>query len=151
MTRATIHRYHANGRALQHGATAIFAGLVLIQSLYGLGVTAWGFANWQPVAVGFVLWAVAYGAAQVLIRGTDGRNALFVLPAAFFTVAMAVFPTVFGLFIAFSDWNLSSLDGRKFNGIDNLTQLFGDAQYWNAMGNMVFYVGTVVEIGRAHV
>ena len=58
--------------------------------------------------------------AQVLIRGEAGQRALFVLPAVLFTVAMVIFPTFFGLYIAFTDWNLSSFEGRRFNGLDNL-------------------------------
>ena len=45
---------------------------------------------------------------------------LFVLPAALFVISLTVFPLLFGLIIAFSDWNLSSPDGRQFNGLDNL-------------------------------
>ena len=58
------------------------------------------------------LWAVALGVGQVLIRGERGQRALFVLPAVLFTVAMVIFPTLFGFYIAFTDWNLSSFDGR---------------------------------------
>jgi ABC-type sugar transport system permease subunit len=47
-----------------------------------------------------------------------------VLPAVLFTVAMVVFPTAFGLYIAFTDWNLQAVSGRSFNGLDNLRQLF---------------------------
>ena len=125
-------------------ASAVFALLIFVQALHDLGLTGWGFANWLPVAIAFVLWSIVYGGSQVMIRGIDGQRALFILPAVLFTASMAVFPTVFGLFIAFSDWNLSSLDGRKFNGLDNLRQLFSDPYYWNAMANMLFYVGTVI-------
>ena len=67
-------------------------------------------------------------------------RALFILPAALFTVAVVIFPTLFGISIAFTDWNLASLTGGKFNGVDNLVQLWHDAYFWNALGNMVFYV-----------
>ena len=141
---AGYHPHARLGRLIHRAALAIFAVVALVELLYGLGITDIGFPNWLPVAGGFVLWAVGYGAAQVLTRGIDGQKSLFVLPAAFFTIAMAVFPTIFGLFIAFSDWNLASLEGRKFNGLDNLRQLFSDSYYWNAMGNMLFYVATVL-------
>ena len=68
----------------------------------------------------YLLWAVALGAGQVMIRGERGQRALFLLPALLFTIAVVIFPTVFGLYIAFTDWNLSSLTGRHFNGLDNL-------------------------------
>src|ERR671923_316576 len=59
-------------------------------------------------------------------------------------LAMVIFPTFFGLYIAFTDWNLSSFEGRRFSGLKNLYDLFNDAYYWNALGNMVFYVAAVL-------
>jgi multiple sugar transport system permease protein len=81
---------------------------------------------------------------QVLIRGEAGQPALFLLPALLFTIAMVIFPTLFGLYIAFTDWNLSSFAGRRFNGLDNLRALINDAFFWNALGNMIFYVLAVL-------
>ena len=34
-----------------------------------------------------------------------GLRALFVLPAVLFTVAMVIFPMLFGIYISFTDWN----------------------------------------------
>ena len=70
-------------------------------------------------------------------------RAAFLLPAVFFIVAMAIFPTIFGLYIAFTDWNLSSFAGRRLNGLANLRALWNDPFYWNALGNMIFYVAAV--------
>ena len=53
-----------------------------------------------------MLWSIALGDGMVLIRGEAGMRALFILPAVLFTVAMVIFPTLFGLSIAFTDWNL---------------------------------------------
>jgi multiple sugar transport system permease protein len=58
-----------------------------------------------------VLWGVALGAGQVLIRGEPGKRALFVLPAVLFTVAVVIFPTLFGFYIRAHDWNLSAAGG----------------------------------------
>ena len=88
--------------------------------------------------------AIRFGFGLVLTRGERGRRALFLLPAVLFTVAMAIFPTFFGLYIAFTDWNLSSVTGRHFNGLDNLRALIHDAFFWNALGNMVWYVLAVL-------
>ena len=41
-----------------------------------------------------------------MIRGERGQPAVFLLPALLFTIAMVIFPTFFGLYIAFTDWNL---------------------------------------------
>jgi multiple sugar transport system permease protein len=57
---------------------------------------------------------------------------------------MVIFPTLFGLYVAFTDWNLNAQSGHHFNGLDNLRTLWGDAYFWNALGNMVFYVSTVI-------
>lgn len=128
------------GRGLLWGATILLAIVALWQVLFKTGVIASGFDNWRPVLYAFILWAVALGAAQVLIRGERGKHALFVLPAVAFTVAMVIFPTFFGLYLAFTNWNLSSLAGPQFNGLDNLRALFADAYFWNALLNMVYYV-----------
>jgi multiple sugar transport system permease protein len=57
-----------------------------------------------------------------------------------FTLAMVVFPLLAGLWIAFSDWNLSGATGRRFNGLDNLRRMWTDPFYWNALRNMIWYV-----------
>jgi multiple sugar transport system permease protein len=77
------------------------------------------------------------------MRGEDGYRALFVLPAVLFTVALVVFPTLFGFYIAATDWNLSSIAGRTFNGLDNFWQALGDPFYRNALANMILYVLSV--------
>lgn len=125
-------------------ASLILLVTVLLQSLDAAGLTAIGFVSWRPVLYAFLLWSVALCVSRVLIRGDAGLEALFVLPAILFTAAMAIFPTVFGLGIAFTNWNLSSPGGPRFNGLDNLRSLFADPFYWNALGNMVYYVLTVL-------
>ena len=132
------------GRALLLGASALLLAVAGLQALDAWGVIDWGFENWRPVLYAFVLWSVALGASRVLSHGERAHPSLFILPAVLFTVAMVIFPTVFGLFIAFSDWNLSSLNGRRLNGLANLRTLFADAYFWNALGNMGIYVAGVV-------
>jgi multiple sugar transport system permease protein len=128
------------GRLVIILGTVLLGAMVLLQALDAAGVTAIGFENWRPTLYAYLVWAAAIGAGQVLMRGEAGQRALFVLPAALFTVAVVIFPTFFGLYIAFTDWNLSSLEGRHFNGLSNLVDLFHDGFYWNALGNMIFYV-----------
>lgn len=133
-----------DGKRIITLATTGFAAVVLIQVSFDLGLISWGFENWRPVAYVYVLWGIALGFGLVRMRGAAGHKALFVLPAVLFTVAMVIFPTFFGLYIAFTDWNLSSFEGRRFSGLKNLYALFSDAYYWNALGNMVFYVAAVL-------
>jgi multiple sugar transport system permease protein len=96
-----------------------------------------------PVLYAYVLWAAAITFGQIMIRGERGLRAAFVLPAVFFTVALVIFPTLFGFYIAFTSWNLSSDAGRVFNGFDNIRSLWNDPFYWNALRNMVYYVVAV--------
>ena len=84
------------GRSLILFATLAFAAVLLIQILFDSGAVAVGFADWRPVLYAYLLWGVALGAAQVIIKGERGHQALFLLPAVFFTVAMVIFPTFFG-------------------------------------------------------
>ena len=125
-------------------ATLLLALITIGQTLYAYGITSIGFANWMPILVAYVLWSAALCVGLILRDGEAGWRALFVLPAVLFTVALVIFPTFFGLFIAFSDWNLQSAGGRSFNGLDNFYQLIADEYFWNALLNMVFYVATVL-------
>ena len=132
------------GRGLIILGSAVLLVTALLQTLSATGLLALGFPNWRPTLYAYLVWGVALAAGQVLIRGEMGWRALFLLPAALFTVAMAIFPTLFGLSIAFTDWNLASLSGQKFNGFDNLVHLFQDAYFWNALLNMVYYTLAVL-------
>ncbi|HTZ68522.1 MAG TPA: sugar ABC transporter permease [Roseiarcus sp.] len=124
--------------------SAIFILVAALQVCGALGVVPVRFGNWQPTMFAFLLWGVALAASQVLKYGESGKQTLFVLPALLFTAAMVIFPTIFGLSIAFTDWNLNAESGHHFNGLDNLRTLWGDGYFWNALGNMVFYVATVI-------
>ncbi len=130
----------AFGRALIWGSAALLLLTALMQTLDRTGVVSIGFANWRPTLYAYVFWAVCLCWAQVLIRGEQGKRVLFVLPAVLFVISLVVIPLVFGLGIAFSDWNLASQGGRKFNGLDNVRQMWADPFYWNAMRNMVWYL-----------
>jgi multiple sugar transport system permease protein len=137
-------RRRAAGRWLIGLSSGVFALVVLTQTLYGAGIIAFGFENWRPTLYAYVLWTVALGVGLVVTRGERGHQLLFLLPALLFTVAVVIFPTFFGLYIAFTDWNLSSVGGRRFNGLDNIRTLLDDAFFWNALGNMVWYVLAVL-------
>jgi len=121
------------------GSAVVMAAVALAQLGQTSGWWNLGFTNWRPTLYAYCLWATVLCWAQVVIRGEQGKRTLFVLPAALFVVSLTVFPLVFGLVIAFSSWNLSSPDGRTFNGFDNLRQMWADPFYWNALGNMVWY------------
>ncbi len=128
------------GRTLVWGAFAVLIATAAIQYLHRFGYVDFGFANWRPVLYAYLFWATMLCWSQVLTRGEQGKRALFILPAVLFVVSMVVFPLIFGLMISFTDWNLSSLEGRKFNGLANVRQMWADPFYWNALANMVYYV-----------
>ena len=132
------------GHALIWGSAAILGLVALAQLGQTLGWWNAGFTTWRPTLYAYCLWATAICWAQVILRGEQGKRTLFVLPAALFVISLTVFPLLFGLIIAFSSWNLSSPDGRQFNGVANLVQMWNDPFYWNAMTNMVWYTLAIV-------
>jgi len=137
-------RRRAFGQALIWVPTAVLALVAVAQTAQVLGYADFGFANWRPTLFAYVAWSVGLCWGQVLIRGENGKRSLFILPAALFVVSMVVFPLLFGLIIAFSNWNLSSPLGRQFNGLDNVRQMWADPFYWNAMLNMVWYTAAIL-------
>ena len=145
-TRRTPGSRKAAGRALVLLASLGFLLVLVIQVLHTTGAIATGFSDWRPILFAYLVWAVAFAIAQVLTRGERGQRALFLLPAIFFTVAVVIFPTIFGIYIASLDWNLSSIEGPRFSGFDNLRGMLNDTYYWNALGNMIFY--TVAVLGE---
>lgn len=132
------------GRLIFWLATALVLGTFLLEGLHKGGVISFGFPNWQPVLHTIVIWSVALGVSLVMTRGEYGKKLLFILPAFLFTVFMVIFPTLFGLYIAFTDWNLSSFAGQHFNGTDNLVQMWHDPYFWNALVNMIYYVVAII-------
>jgi multiple sugar transport system permease protein len=141
--RSLVSRKSA-GRALVAVASLGCLLVLLVQVLHATGTIAAGFADWRPVLYAYLVWAIALGVGQVLVRGERGLRSLFLLPAVLFTVAVVIFPTLFGIYIASLDWNLSSFEGPHFNGLNNLIGLFHDNYYWNALGNMIFYAVAVL-------
>jgi multiple sugar transport system permease protein len=132
------------GQALLWLPGLVLIGIALAQTAQVLGWRDFGFQTWRPTLYAYCLWATTLCWAQVVIRGEQGKRTLFVLPAALFVISLTVFPLLFGLLIAFSSWNLSSPDGRQFNGTENLVQMWNDPFYWNAMGNMVWYTAAIL-------
>ena len=91
-----------------------------------------------------MLWLVCLCWSQVLVRGEQGKRTLFILPAVLFVGSIVVFPLVFAVGISFTDWNLADTGGPEFNGTANLVEMWNDSFYWNALGNMVWYVLAVL-------
>ena len=97
--------------------------------------------NWRPLLYAYVLWSIALGVGQVLIRGEDGHARA--VRAACGAVhrrdgdlpdAVRLLHRLHRLEPRLADRPASS------TALDNLVQLWHDPYFWNALGNMVFYV-----------
>jgi multiple sugar transport system permease protein len=74
----------------------------------------------------------------------DTRLALlFILPAFIGFVVFMVWPTLRGIYLSFTEFNL--LTPPRFNGLDNYVRMVQDPIFWNAMGVTLWYV--VLNIG----
>ncbi|MBC6438036.1 MAG: sugar ABC transporter permease [Rhodobacteraceae bacterium] len=141
----------ALGRAMVWGAGTLLLVVAGLQILAQSGATAQSpntidvlVKNWRPTLYAYALFTTCYCASLVIRYGERGKRQLFILPATLFIASMVIFPLIFALTIAFSDWNLSSAGGQQFNGVDNIRQMWGDDFYWNALGNMVFYTAVIL-------
>lgn len=126
------------GLVLFWGSLGVLALVAGVQALGSFGVVTEA-ENWRPTLYAYLFWATCYCLSLVVRFGERGKRRLFVVPATIFIISMVFFPLVFGLSIAFSDWNLSSVSGQQFNGFDNIRQMWTDPFYWNALTNMVWY------------
>ncbi|HEY8448352.1 MAG TPA: sugar ABC transporter permease [Thermomicrobiales bacterium] len=64
----------------------------------------------------------------------------FVLPAVIATLAVVIFPTIFGIYVSFTDWQRASTAGRVFNGLDNFRRMWNDDAFWTALKNNLMFV-----------
>ena len=127
------------GRFIIWGSAILLILTVLLQSLDQTNFLTFGFENWRPTLYAYLLWAFCLCLGQVILYGEQGKRRLFILPAVLFVISVVIFPLIFALGIAFSSWNLSSPDGRQFNGLANVYQMWADPFYWNALKNMIYY------------
>ena len=128
------------GQWILLGASALLVFVLVLQVANTTGLVNFGFTDWRPLLYAYLVWSIALCIRQVMVLGEQGWRALFLLPAALFTVAMVIFPMIFGITLALSDWNLASLSGGRFNGLENFYEMLRDPFYWNALRNMIFYV-----------
>ena len=127
------------GRFIIWGSAVLLILTVLLQSLDQSNFLSFGFENWRPTLYAYLFWAFCLCLGQVILYGEQGKRRLFILPAVLFVISVVIFPLIFALGIAFSSWNLSSPDGRQFNGLANVYQMWSDPFYWNALKNMIYY------------
>jgi multiple sugar transport system permease protein len=94
-------------------------------------------------------------AQQVLVpvrRGTTRRTSpwvpwAFIAPNLVGMLAFTLVPVVSGLLISFTDWDVvSGLEGIRWVGLANFTELFADEQFLRACGRTVLYTGVAVAV-----
>jgi multiple sugar transport system permease protein len=119
-------------------------GVVLIQVFHTVGLIELGFNSWRPVAIVVLLWFLIFDVALYVTGGVKGQQLLFLLPALQITLSLVIFPTLFGLAVAFTQWDIGGISGPAFNGLDNFRRMAGDERFWNALGNNFKYVVVAV-------
>lgn len=132
--------YHTIVRIAAIAMTAIALLAVVLQILRTVGVAEIGLASWRHVAFVVVAWFVVIDYAIFTLGGQKGQRLLFLLPALQVTLALVIFPTIFGFVIAFTQWDLGGISGPVFNGLDNFRRMASDGFFWNALGNNFRYV-----------
>jgi multiple sugar transport system permease protein len=60
------------------------------------------------------------------------------------TLSLVIFPTLFGLIVAFTQWDIGGISGPAFNGVENFRRMAADERFWNALGNNFKYVVVAV-------
>ena len=126
--------------------TVVMIAAVLIQALHTVGLIELGFSSWRAVAIIVVLWFIVVDVAVYVTGGLKGQRLLFLLPALQITLSLVIFPTFFGLFVAFTQWDLGGVSGPVFNGLDNYRRMASDEFFWNALGNNFKYVLVAVPL-----
>jgi multiple sugar transport system permease protein len=78
-------------------------------------------------------------------RRDDTRLALlFIAPASVGFLVFLVWPTLRGIYLSFTRFNL--LTPPKFNGLDNYVRMVQDPVFWNALKVTVYYVVVNISI-----
>lgn len=74
--------------------------------------------------------------------GLRWQRRAFLLPAVIIVLAVVIFPTIFGIYVSFTQWVLNAEQGRTWLGIDNFRSiLFHDSRFWHALKvNFIFVV-----------
>lgn len=70
---------------------------------------------------------------------------IFPLPAALFVVALMIFPIFFTIYLSLNDWNMLSGGTISFVGLQNFTDMLGNARFWSATLRTIYF--TVLAVG----
>jgi multiple sugar transport system permease protein len=72
------------------------------------------------------------------LTGETALAWLFILPSLIGFTLFYAYPAVRGVVLSFTDWDL--LSTPRYVGFSNYQKLFGDSQFWRALGVTLYYV-----------
>ncbi len=75
------------------------------------------------------------------------RPYMMVAPAMTVFGVFILYPIFYMIYLSFFDWNL--IGEKKFIGIRNYTHMFADQDFWQVLGNSVYYMVMVVLLEMA--
>lgn len=67
------------------------------------------------------------------------RPYLYVTPAMIFFTLFFFFPIAYVIYLSFFDWSLLNLDEIELVGLENYTELLGDSDFYQVLGNSFVY------------
>lgn len=71
----------------------------------------------------------------------------FIAPIMLIFLGLTAFPFFFSMFLSFVEWSFfSGLEKLKYVGLDNFSELLGNAYFWDSLGNTFIYVITIVPL-----
>jgi multiple sugar transport system permease protein len=133
-------------RWLARATTALMLVSVILAIANTVGAIQLPLATWRNVAYVVLLWFIVIDANVFINGGPKGQRLLFILPALQITLSLVIFPTLFGIAVSFTQWDIGGISGPVFNGLDNFRYLASDARFWNALGNNFKFVLVAVPL-----
>jgi multiple sugar transport system permease protein len=133
-------------RFLSRAMTAVVLVALVAQILQTTSLLDLGVLSWRSVAILVVLWFIAVDVNVYVNGGLQGQQLLFLLPALQITLSLVIFPTLFGVAVSFTQWDIGGVSGPIFNGFQNFQSLASDERFWNALGNNFKYVLVAVPL-----
>ncbi len=75
------------------------------------------------------------------------RPYLMIAPAMVVFALFLIYPIFYMVYLSFFDWNM--IGEMKFIGVQNYTNMFSDSDFWQVLGNSIYYMVMVVILEMA--
>lgn len=75
------------------------------------------------------------------------RPYLMIAPAMVVFALFLIYPIFYMVYLSFFDWNM--IGEMKFIGVQNYTDMFSDSDFWQVLGNSIYYMVMVVILQMA--